>query len=195
MRKAKVERETRETKIWVEVNLDGRGKADISSGSGFFDHILDALARHSGMDLTVKCDGDTEVDFHHSAEDTGIVLGKAFHEALGEKKGIQRYANVRLPMDEALVSADLDISGRAYLVFNAEFKGFRVGDFDTDLVEEFFRAFVDAAKITLHINLVYGRNDHHIIEAMFKAVAVAIKRAVSIDEKNKDSIPSTKGLL
>ena len=195
MRKASVKRDTNETKIIVELDLDGTGETDISTGIGFFDHMLDLLGRHSGMDLRILCKGDLEVDFHHTVEDTGIVLGKAFNEALGTKKGIKRYGNVRIPMDEALVSADLDISGRPYLVYNASLKARKVGEFDVSLAEEFFRAFSVSAAVTLHINCEYGRNTHHIIEGMFKALAVAIRRAVGTDPRFADKVPSSKGII
>ncbi|MFA6736569.1 MAG: imidazoleglycerol-phosphate dehydratase HisB [Saccharofermentanales bacterium] len=195
MRKASVKRETNETRIIVDLDIDGSGETDISTGIGFFDHMLTLLGKHSGMDLRILCKGDLEVDFHHTVEDTGIVLGKAFLEALGDKKGIRRYSNVRIPMDEALAACDLDISGRPFLVYNASLKSRKVGEFDVCLAEEFFRAFSVSAAVTLHMNCEYGRNDHHMIEAMFKALAVAVKRAAEIDPRSEGKVPSTKGVI
>ncbi|NCU25783.1 imidazoleglycerol-phosphate dehydratase HisB [Candidatus Nomurabacteria bacterium] len=195
MRKASVKRDTNETRIIVDLDIDGSGETEISTGIGFFDHMLTLLGKHSGMDLRIFCKGDLEVDFHHTVEDTGIVLGKAFLEALGDKKGIRRYSNVRIPMDEALAACDLDISGRPFLVYNASLKSRKVGEFDVCLAEEFFRAFSVSAAVTLHMNCEYGRNDHHMIEAMFKALAVAVKRAAEIDPKSEGKVPSTKGVI
>jgi len=195
MRKASVRRDTNETRIIVDLDIDGSGETDISTGIGFFDHMLTLLGKHSGMDLRILCKGDLEVDFHHTVEDTGIVLGKAFLEALGDKKGIRRYSNVRIPMDEALAACDLDISGRPFLVYNASLKSRKVGEFDVCLAEEFFRAFSVSAAVTLHMNCEYGRNDHHMIEAMFKALAVAVKRAAEIDPRSEGKVPSTKGVI
>ncbi len=195
MRKSEIQRKTNETDISLSLCLDGTGKSDINSGIGFLDHMLDLFAKHGRMDLTVKCTGDTYVDFHHSAEDIGIVLGQAFKEAVGDKKGIKRYGNMLLPMDESLVLASLDISGRAFLKYDLIIPTEKVGEMDTELIEEFFISFVRNADITLHIKQLDGTNSHHIIEAAFKAVARAIKEAVSIDEKAKDEIPSSKGLL
>ncbi len=194
-REAATERNTKETKIQGKLNLDGQGVSDISTGIGFLDHMLDLLARHSGMDLSIKCDGDLNVDGHHTTEDIGIVIGKLLSEALGEKRGINRYGFASIPMDEALAQCSLDISGRPFLVLNAEFGGEQVGDFATELVEEFFRAVSFNAGLTLHISCEYGANDHHKIEAMFKAFARALRIAMAIDEKFKDQIPSTKGVL
>lgn len=195
MRKAEIQRKTNETDISLSLCLDGTGKSDINSGIGFLDHMLDLFAKHGRMDLTVECTGDTYVDFHHSAEDIGIVLGQAFKEAVGDKKGIKRYGNMLLPMDESLVLASLDISGRAFLKYDLLIPTEKVGEMDTELIEEFFISFVRNADITLHIKQLDGTNSHHIIEAAFKAVARAIREAVSIDEKAKDEIPSSKGLL
>lgn len=195
MRKASVKRDTNETRIIVDLDIDGSGETDISTGIGFFDHMLTLLGKHSGMDLRILCKGDLEVDFHHTVEDTGIVFGKAFLEALGDKKGIRRYSNVRIPMDEALAACDLDISGRPFLVYNASLKSRKVGEFDVCLAEEFFRAFSVSAAVTLHMNCEYGRNDHHMIEAMFKALAVAVKRAAEIDPRSEGKVPSTKGVI
>ena len=194
-RQAETERNTKETKIKGSLNLDGNGISDVNTGIGFLDHMLDLLARHSGMDLSIRCDGDLNVDGPHTTEDIGIVIGKLLGEALGEKRGINRYGTAFVPMDEALARCCLDISGRPYLVLQAEFGGEYVGEFATELVEEFFRAVSFNAGLTLHIQCEYGANDHHKIEAMFKAFARALRIAVSIDEKFKDQIPSTKGVL
>ncbi len=192
MRNAEITRKTKETDITVMLELDGSGKTDISTGIGFFDHMLTAFAVHGGMDLTVKVKGDLYVDGHHSVEDTGIVLGKAFAQAIGDMKGITRYGTAFIPMDEALGFASLDISGRPYLVFDADFSDDRIGEFDTCLTEEFFRAFAYNAGITLHLKCEYGKNDHHIAEALFKAAAHALKDAKEI---SGNSILSTKGVL
>lgn len=194
-RTAAVERNTKETKIKATLNLDGNGNSDIKTGIGFLDHMLDLLTRHSGMDMSVLCDGDLFVDGHHTTEDIGIVIGKMIAEALGDKRGINRYGFASIPMDEALATCSLDISGRAFLVLKAEFGGEYVGEFATELVEEFFRAVAFNAGITLHINCEYGANDHHKIEAMFKAFARALRIAITVDERFKDEIPSTKGVL
>ena len=192
MRTAKIERKTKETDITLSVDLDGKGQVSIDTGIGFFDHMLTALAVHSGVDMTVKCKGDLNVDGHHSVEDIGICLGKAFAEALGDKSGIARYGSAYVPMDESLAFCSLDISGRAFLVFNASFSDDRIGEFDTCLTEEFFRAFAFNAGITLHIRQEYGKNDHHICEAIFKAVAHALKQALA---SNGGGVLSTKGVL
>ncbi len=192
MRNAEIKRTTKETDILVKLELDGSGITDISTGIGFFDHMLTAFAVHGGMDLTVKVKGDLFVDGHHSVEDTGIVLGKAFNQAIGDMKGITRYGTAFIPMDEALGFASIDISGRPYLVFNANFADDRIGEFDTCLTEEFFRAFAYNAGITLHLKCEYGKNDHHIAEAIFKAAAHALKDAKEI---SGNSILSTKGVL
>ena len=192
---ASQERNTKETKIKGSLELDGKGVSDIATGIGFLDHMLDLLAHHSGMDLSIRCDGDLNVDGHHTTEDIGIVIGKMLAEALGEKRGINRYGFSSIPMDEALAQCSLDISGRPFLVLQAEFGGEYVGEFATELVEEFFRAVSFNAGLTLHLKCEYGANDHHKIEAMFKAFARALRIAVSIDEKFKDQIPSTKGVL
>lgn len=195
MRKSEIIRKTNETDISLSLCLDGTGKTELDTGIGFLDHMLDLFAKHGRMDLKVKCTGDTYVDFHHSAEDIGIVLGQAFKEAVGDKKGIKRYGNMLLPMDESLVLASLDISGRAFFKYDLIIPTEKVGEMDTELIEEFFISFVRNADITLHIRQLDGTNSHHIIEAAFKAVARAIREAVSIDEKAKDEIPSSKGLL
>jgi len=192
MRSAEISRKTRETDIKITLELDGSGKTAIDSGIGFFNHMLNSFAVHGGFDLSVVCRGDLEVDGHHSVEDIGIVLGKAFAEALGDKAGITRYGSFFIPMDEALAFCSIDISGRPFLVFNADFNDERIGEFDTCLCEEFFRAFAFNAGITLHIRKEYGKNDHHVCEAIFKAVAHAMKAAVAI---NGEEVLSTKGVL
>ena len=195
MRKAEISRKTNETDIKVYLDIDGTGKYEINTGSGFLNHMLELFAKHGRFDLKVICKGDKEVDFHHSTEDIGIVLGKCFKEALGDKKGINRYADVLMPMDEALVSVAVDVSGRSYLVFNADMPAEKVGAFDTELVREFFEAFTRECGITLHINLMYGNNTHHIIESIFKGVSRCLNIAVKINDEIKDEIPSTKGVL
>ena len=195
MRKAEIKRKTAETDIALSVDLDGKGKIEILSGVGFFDHMLTLFAKHSKTDIKLLCKGDTYVDDHHSVEDIGIALGKAFNDAIGDKKGINRYGNMMLPMDEALVICALDISGRGHLVYDLPLPAQKVGNFDTELVEEFFRAFAVNAGITLHLKSLYGTNTHHIIEAAFKAVARALRQAKSYDAESIDEIPSTKGVL
>ena len=195
MRSYDIKRTTKETDIALSLNLDGKGESEIKSGNGFMDHMLTLFARHGGFDLKVVCNGDTDVDFHHSAEDIGICLGKALSEALGDMKGIYRYGNIILPMDEALVLVAVDISGRAHLSMDLPLPSSRIGAFDTELVEEFFEAFVRNAGITLHIKELAGSNTHHIIEGCFKAVGRVLKAAVAIDAANADKIPSTKGVL
>ena len=192
MRTAQIDRKTRETDITLSIDLDGKGNVSVDTGIGFFDHMLTALAVHCGIDLNVKCQGDLYVDAHHTVEDTGICLGKAFAQALGDKSGIARYGSAYVPMDEALAFCSLDISGRAFLVFNAQFSDDRIGQFDTCLTEEFFRAFAFNAGITLHIREEYGKNDHHICEAIFKASAHALKKAIAV---NGGAVLSTKGVL
>jgi len=192
-RTALINRTTKETDISAKLDLDGGAKADINTGIGFLDHMLTALAVHGGFSLSLSCKGDLHVDGHHTAEDIGIVLGQAFKEALGDKAGIMRYGSAFIPMDEALAFCSLDISARPFLVFNAEFKNERVGEFDTCLTEEFMRAFAFNAGITLHLRVEYGSNDHHKIEALFKAMAYALKAAM---KRNEDgSVVSTKGVL
>jgi imidazoleglycerol-phosphate dehydratase len=195
MRKGTVKRKTKETDVEVEVNLDGAGRSSIATGIGFLDHMLDLLARHSRIDITVKAKGDTHIDDHHTAEDTGIALGQAVKQALGDMKGITRYADVHVPMDEALTRVALDISGRPFLVFKAEFVRDKVGTFDTELVQEWFQAFAMNAGITLHAETLYGSNDHHIAESCFKGLARALRAAIAIDPRAKDEVPSTKGSL
>lgn len=192
MREGYVKRETKETKIELTLNLDGNGRNQINTGVGFFDHMLTAFAVHSGFDLTLNCKGDLVVDCHHSIEDIGIALGTAFAQTIADKKGIARYGNFMIPMDEALASCVVDISGRPYLVFNGEFGDYRLGDMDSEMVEEFFRAFAMNAMVTLHINLLYGKNDHHKAEAIFKAFAHALKAAVKIEG---NEVLSSKGSL
>lgn len=195
MRKSELKRKTYETDISLALNLDGAGLAKIDTGVGFFDHMLELFAKHSRFDLEVKCVGDTKVDAHHTTEDIGIVLGDAFKAALGDKRGIVRYADRILPMDEALVLCAIDISGRAHLSFTCEFPSDRIGAFDTELVREFFEAFARSAEVTLHIKKLDGINSHHIAECVFKAFARVLSDAVRIDERFKDDIPSTKGVI
>ncbi|WP_346893094.1 imidazoleglycerol-phosphate dehydratase HisB [uncultured Roseibium sp.] len=195
MRTAKISRNTKETRISVELNLDGTGAYDVATGVGFFDHMLEQLARHSLIDITVRAEGDTHIDFHHTVEDTGIALGQAISEALGDMAGITRYADTHLAMDEALTRCALDVSGRPFLVWDVTFDRDKVGDFDTELFEEFFRAFAMNAGITLHIANLYGANCHHIAETCFKAVARTLRKAVEIDPRQADRVPTTKGQL
>ncbi len=195
MRNTLIERNTAETKIRLALELDGSGKSNIDTGCGFFDHMLTLFASHGSFDLDVKCDGDTGVDYHHSVEDIGISLGKAFAEALGDKRGIYRYGSMLLPMDEALIMSAVDISGRGMLVYDVAIPTERVGDFDTELCEEFFIAFARQAGVTLHIRRLAGTNSHHIIEGTFKSVARAMRAAVAIDKDRAGEIPSTKGVL
>lgn len=192
MRTANITRKTKETDINLTLNLDGTGKYNISTGIGFFDHMLTAFAVHSGIDLDLKVIGDLVVDGHHTVEDTGIALGQAFAQAISDKSGIARYGTSFIPMDESLGFASLDISGRPFIVFNAEFSGDKTGEFDNCLTEEFFRAFAMNSLITLHTNVIYGSNDHHKIEAVFKAVAHALKDAIAI---KGDKVLSSKGVL
>ncbi len=195
MRTSEVKRKTAETDITLTLNLDGTGKSEINSGNGFMDHMLTLFAKHGRFDLDVICNGDTNVDFHHSAEDIGICLGKVFKEALGDMRGITRYADIILPMDEALILCATDISGRSYLGLDLPMTSTRVGDFDTELVEEFLIAFVNNANITLHVKELAGKNTHHIIEGTFKALGRTLAKAVKINEEYKNEIPSTKGVL
>ena len=195
MRKAHIVRETKETKIALTVDLDGTGKAAISTGIGFLDHMLDLLARHARFDLEVKADGDLHVDFHHTTEDVGIVLGQAVRKALGDMRGITRYADVHLPMDETLTRVAIDISGRPFLVFRTEFAAQKIGEFDTELVREFFQAFASNAGVTLHVETLYGVNAHHIAESCFKGLARVLRAAVAVDPAAAGEIPSTKGAL
>lgn len=192
MRAVKLERTTNETRVDCELNLDGEGKASVDTGIGFFNHMLELLAFHSGMNLYINADGDLDVDDHHTIEDCGILLGQAMRKALGNRAGIARYGSFTLPMDETLASVDLDISGRPYLVFNCEFSRDQIGMMATEMVREFMRAFAFNAGITLHINVHYGSNDHHKAEAVFKALGRALKAAVRV---SGDQIPSSKGML
>lgn len=195
MRTSEIKRSTAETQIELKVDLDGTGKYDIDTGCGFLDHMLVLFARHGRFDLTVKCNGDTNVDYHHTVEDIGIVLGQAFAEALGNMAGIKRYGDIILPMDESLIMCAVDISGRAHLSLDLGSMSPKVGDFDTELVSEFLLGFVRNSKMTLHVNKLYGTNTHHIIEGSFKALGRVLSQAVSIDEKYIGEIPSTKGVL
>ena len=195
MRRSDIRRDTNETKIRLALELDGTGKADIATGVGFLDHMLTLFARHGDFDLTVRCQGDTQVDGHHTVEDTGICLGRAFAEALGDKRGITRYGQFLLPMDETLVLIACDLSGRDYLGWAVDLPAQKVGDFDTELAREFWLAFVRECPMALHIRLLAGENTHHILEAVFKGAGRALKMAAALDEKHRDEIPSTKGVL
>lgn len=195
MRKAEINRKTNETSIQVAVVLDGTGKSEISTGVGFFDHMLDQLARHSLIDISLTATGDLHIDDHHTVEDCGIALGQALLLALGEKRGIRRYGHFRLAMDDAQVSCALDLSGRPFLVWNLPFPTPKIGSFDTELVREFFQALSTHAGITLHVDLIHGINSHHIAEAAFKSVARALREAVAVDPQTGHVIPSTKGAL
>jgi imidazoleglycerol-phosphate dehydratase len=195
MRRADVKRKTNETDIAVSVNLDGKGAYDIATGIGFLDHMLDQLAKHALIDIKVRAKGDLHIDFHHTAEDVGIALGEAVKQALGDKKGIRRYASADLVMDEAMTRVALDVSGRPFLVWKVEFNRDKVGEMDTELFREWFQAFAMNAGITLHVETAYGDNNHHIAESAFKALARALRDAVEIDPRARDKIPSTKGTL
>lgn len=194
-RRATAERETRETCITVEVDLDGTGRSEVSTGVGFLDHMLDLLARHSAMDIVCRAEGDLEVDAHHTTEDVAIVLGGAFREALGEKKGISRFAGARVPMEESLCAVALDLSGRGSLHYNVTFPSQKVGQFDVELVEEFLNAFCVNGGVNMHVDLVRGGNSHHVAECIFKATARALRQAVQVDPRRADDVPSTKGVL
>jgi imidazoleglycerol-phosphate dehydratase len=194
-RPAQITRKTKETDIALALDLDGSGGVAAATGVGFFDHMLDLLGRHALLDLSIKAKGDLHIDAHHTVEDVGIVLGQALEKALGDKKGIYRYGWAIVPMDESLAQVAIDLSGRPAFVFNVQFKGPKIGEFDVELVEEFFKAFATSAKMNLHISVPYGTNNHHIAEAIFKAIAKALRQAVSIDERAKDMVPSTKGSL
>ncbi len=194
-RSAQVSRKTKETDISVSLHVDGTGKSDISTGVGFFDHMLDQLARHSLIDMTVEARGDLHIDDHHTVEDTGIALGQALSKALGERRGIMRYGSIDLAMDETLTRAAIDVSGRPFLVWNVAFTAPKIGTFDTELVREFFQAFAQHASITLHVTNHYGANSHHIAETCFKAVARALRAATERDPRQPDAVPSTKGSL
>lgn len=195
MRRAEIVRETKETKVRLSVDLDGTGVCALSTGIGFLDHMLDLLARHARFDLRGEVEGDLHVDFHHTTEDVGIVLGQAVRRALGDMRGITRYADVHLPMDETLTRVALDISGRPFLVFRTSFPTQKIGLFDTELVREFFQAFASNAAVTLHVETLYGENSHHIAESCFKGLARALRAAVAIDPAAAEQIPSTKGAL
>lgn len=195
MRSTTLTRTTAETDISVDVNLDGTGRYDNQTGVGFFDHMLDQLARHALIDMTVRCTGDVHIDDHHTVEDVGIALGQALSKAVGDKRGIARYGSCLLPMDDALVRAALDLSGRPFLVWNVEMPTQKIGTFDTELVREFFQAFSTHGGITLHVDMLHGLNSHHIAEAAFKAVARALRVALEVDGRVADAIPSTKGSL
>ena len=195
MRSASIKRKTKETDIAVTVALDGEGEAKIATGVGFFDHMLEQIARHSLIDVTIAATGDLHVDQHHTVEDVGIALGQALKQALGDMRGITRYADVNLPMDEAMTRVAIDISGRPYLVWKVAFTRPRIGEMDSELFREFFQALAQNAGITLHIENLYGRNNHHIAETCFKGLARALKAAIAIDPRQKTKVPSTKGSL
>ena len=195
MRQAKVERNTKETQISVEINLDGTGVYDVSTGLGFLDHMLEQLSRHGLMDLTVRAKGDLHIDGHHTTEDTGLAIGQAIREALGDRAGIVRYGSAMVPMDETLTRIALDASNRPYLVWKVEFARDKVGDMDTELFKEWFAAFGQAAGLTLHVECLYGDNNHHIVESCFKGLARALRQAIEIDPRKADAVPSTKGVL
>jgi imidazoleglycerol-phosphate dehydratase len=195
MREGKITRSTKETEVAVAVNLDGSGRAEIATGIGFLDHMLDLLARHSRIDLAVKAKGDLHIDQHHTTEDVGIVLGQTVKKALGDMRGITRYADVHVPMDETLTRVAIDISGRPVLVFRVQFPRDKIGEFDVDLVREFFQSFATNAGVTLHVETLYGDNSHHVAESCFKGLARALRAAVALDPAAKNEIPSTKGSL
>lgn len=195
MRKAEIARKTAETDITLSLNLDGTGKSNIDTGCGFMNHMLTLFSSHGRFDLDVKCAGDTDVDYHHSVEDIGICLGEAFYRALGDKRGIHRYGDTILPMDEALILTAVDFSGRSFLGYALDIPTEKVGDFDTELVEEFFQGFSRKAECALHIRSLAGKNSHHIIEGAFKSVARSLREAVAVDKEFADEIPSTKGVL
>ncbi len=195
MRQATVERKTKETKISATVNLDGSGVYDVHTGIGFLDHMLEQLSRHSLIDITLRADGDLHIDYHHTTEDSGIVIGEAVAKALGDLRGITRYGSAIIPMDETCTRVSLDVSGRPFVVWKVDFSRDKLGDMDTELFLEWFRAFAQAAGITLHVENLYGTNNHHIIESCFKALARALRQAIEIDPRKADAIPSTKGAL
>jgi imidazoleglycerol-phosphate dehydratase len=195
MRQAKVERNTKETQITVAVNLDGTGSYDVETGLGFLDHMLEQLSRHSLIDLTVRATGDLHIDGHHTTEDTGLAIGEAIRQALGERTGIVRYGNAVVPMDETLTRVALDLSDRPYLIWKVAFNRPKLGDMDTELFREWFQAISQAAGITLHVEVLYGENNHHMIESCFKALARSLRQAVEIDPRRADAVPSTKGVL
>jgi imidazoleglycerol-phosphate dehydratase len=195
MRKANIERRTTETEISASVDLDGKGAYEVKTGIGFLDHMVEQLARHSLIDIWLNAKGDLHIDFHHTTEDSGIALGQAVAKALGDRKGIKRYASLHLPMDEALTRVAIDVSGRPYLIWKVDFSRPKIGDFDTELVREWFQAFAMNAGVTLHIETLYGDNNHHIAESCFKALARSLREAIEIDPRQKNRIPSTKGSL
>ena len=195
MRKASIERSTTETRISVAVDLDGSGAYDIKTGVGFFDHMMEQLARHSLIDIRIEAQGDLHIDSHHTVEDAGIALGQAIAKALGDRKGIRRFASLHMPMDGTLTRVAIDVSGRPFLVFRTEFSAAKIGDFDTELVREWFQAFAMNAGITLHVETLHGDNNHHIAESCFKGLARALREAIEIDPRQKDRVPSTKGSL
>lgn len=195
MRTSEIKRTTKETDIALSLSLDGNGRSEIASGCGFLDHMLTLFAKHGGFDLSLTCKGDVEVDYHHTVEDIGITLGKAFAEAVGDKRGICRYGSMILPMDETLILSAVDISGRAFYASELSMRAKKVGDFDVELVDEFFTAFAQNAALTLHIRQLAGKNTHHIIEGVFKSVARSLRAAVAIDPRFADAVPSTKGVL
>jgi len=195
MRTATIERKTKETSISVEINLDGSGKYDVSTGIGFLDHMLEQLSRHSLIDITLRAKGDLHIDYHHTTEDTGIAIGEAVAKALGERKGIVRYGHEYIPMDETLTRVALDLSGRPYFVWKVEFTKPKLGEMDTELFREWFQAFAFAAGTTLHVENLYGVNNHHIVESCYKGLARSLRMAINIDPRKSDEIPSTKGTL
>lgn len=195
MRKALIERKTAETDIKLNINIDGNGIGTVSTGCGFMDHMLKLFAHHSGFDIDINCNGDTYVDYHHTVEDIGICLGEAFAKAIGDKRGINRYGDITLPMDEALILVSADISGRSFLRYCVNIPTEKIGDFDSELIKEFWLAFVRTSNITLHIKELDGENSHHIAECVFKAAARALSKAVEVNEKRKNEIPSTKGVI
>jgi|TARA_B110000196_G_scaffold287721_1_gene272230 imidazoleglycerol-phosphate dehydratase len=195
MREAKIARKTKETDIEVSVNLDGAGKYDVATGIGFLDHMMEQLSRHSLMDLTVRAKGDLHIDFHHTTEDTGIAIGEAVHKALGDRRGIVRFASATIPMDETLSRVSIDVSDRPYLIWKVNFSKPKLGEMDTELFKEWFQAFAQNARVTLHVENLYGENNHHIVESCFKALARALRAATETDPRAADSVPSTKGTL
>ena len=195
MRKSAIERNTKETRIRIELDLDGTGVYDVSTGVGFLDHMLEQLSRHSLIDLTVKAEGDLHIDAHHTTEDVGIAVGEAVTKALGDRKGITRYGSALIPMDETLTRVALDLSNRPYLIWKVTFDRPKLGDMDTELFKEWFQAFAQAAGVTLHVETLYGENNHHIVESCFKALARALRQAIEIDPRKADAVPSTKGVL
>ncbi len=195
MRQSSVERKTKETQIRADLNIDGTGKYTVSTGIGFLDHMMEQLSRHSLMDLNLEAKGDLHIDYHHTTEDTGIAIGEAFAKALGDRRGITRYGHAYIPMDETLTRVSLDISGRPYFIWKVEFTKPKLGEMDTELFREWFQAFAFAAGVTLHVENLYGLNNHHIVESCFKGLARALRTAVDIDPRKSDEIPSTKGTL